>query len=41
MIIICIVLGMAIGWVLGNYLLDRWINNGIDDIDEENKNDVK
>lgn len=32
---------MAIGWVLGNYLLDRWINNGIDDIDEENKNDVK
>lgn len=41
MIIICIVLGMATGWILGNYFLDKWINNVIDDIDEENKKDTK
>lgn len=28
---------MVTGWILGNYLLDKWINNGIDDIDQEIK----
>jgi|688.fasta_scaffold1569325_2 hypothetical protein len=33
MIIISIVAGIFVGWAIGNYFLDRWINNGIDDID--------
>jgi F0F1-type ATP synthase assembly protein I len=39
MIIISIVSGITVGWILGNYLLDRWINNGIDDINENDKED--
>jgi len=28
MIIIVIILGMVMGWFIGAYLLDRWINDG-------------
>ena len=32
MIIVVIISGIGIGWMVGNYLLDRWINEGNDDI---------
>jgi len=37
MIVIAIVSGIFIGWGIGNFLLDRWINNGIEDINDENQ----
>lgn len=39
MIIIAIVSGIFVGWAIGNYLLDRWINGGMEDINDEVKND--
>ena len=32
MIIVVIISEIGIGWMVGNYLLDRWINEGNDDI---------
>lgn len=33
MIIGVIIGGMVLGYIVGNYLLDRWINNNHTDID--------
>jgi len=41
MIIIAIVSGITIGWVLGNYLLDKWVNDGMDDIENKDNNENK
>ena len=32
MIVVVIISAITIGWVVGNYLLDRWINQNRDDI---------
>ena len=34
MIVVVIVSGIVIGWVVGNYLLDRYINENNKDINE-------
>jgi len=31
MIIVVISLGMAVGWFIGSYLLDKWINDSHDE----------
>jgi hypothetical protein len=38
MIIIAIVSGIFVGWAIGNFLLDRWVNNGMEDINDEGQN---
>jgi len=35
MLIIVILSGVTIGWIIGNYLLDRWINKGMEDSNRE------
>jgi uncharacterized protein YneF (UPF0154 family) len=35
MIIIVITLGMAAGWFIGAYLLDKWVNDAHDECNEE------
>jgi len=35
MIIIVITLGMAAGWFIGAYLLDRWVNNAHDECNKD------
>lgn len=35
MIIIVITLGMAVGWFVGAYLLDKWVNNSQEECNEE------
>jgi hypothetical protein len=35
MLIIVILSGFTIGWMIGNYLLDRWINKGMEDSNRE------
>jgi uncharacterized protein YneF (UPF0154 family) len=35
MIIIVITLGMVVGWLIGTYLLDKWINDGNDECNEK------
>ncbi len=37
MIIIAVVSRIFVGWVIGNFFLDRWLNNGIEDINDENQ----
>jgi hypothetical protein len=34
MIVVVITMGMVIGWIVGNYLLDRYINEGNEDINK-------
>ena len=36
MLIIVIVSGMIVGWGIGNYLLDKWINRGNDEVNKPN-----
>jgi hypothetical protein len=35
MIVIVIVMGILIGWGVGNYFLDRWINDNHKDINKD------
>lgn len=35
MLISVIVGGIIIGWVIGNYLLDRWTKDGMEDSNRE------
>jgi F0F1-type ATP synthase assembly protein I len=37
MIVVVIVSGIVIGWVVGNYLLDRYINNTNEEINDTQK----
>ena len=32
-LVISIVGGIGLGWIIGNYLLDRWINESQEEID--------
>lgn len=35
MIIVVIVGSMILGWFVGNILVDKWINNGMDEANED------
>jgi uncharacterized protein YneF (UPF0154 family) len=35
MIIVVITLGMAAGWFIGAYVLDKWINEGEEESNQE------
>jgi hypothetical protein len=37
MLVFVIISGVLAGWFIGNFLLDRWINDGINEVDDENK----
>jgi len=37
MLIFIIISGVLAGWFIGNFLLDRWINDGINEVDVEKK----
>ena len=38
MIVFVIVGGMFLGWIIGNRIFDMWINNGMKEVNEEEKN---
>jgi hypothetical protein len=40
MLIIVILSGVTIGWIIGNYLLDRWINKGLEDSNLEDDSEI-
>ncbi len=35
MLIIVIITGIITGWVVGNFILDKWVNEGNEDINEQ------
>lgn len=35
MIIIVIIGGILAGWVIGNPLIDKWVNRGIEEVEDE------
>lgn len=40
MLIIVILSGVTICWIIGNYLLDRWINKGMENSNKEDDSEI-
>jgi uncharacterized membrane protein YwzB len=37
MLIVVIITGIVMGWVVGNFILDKWVNESNEDINNEVK----